>query len=178
MDDQDLFQEALIHLWSRYSAGHLDNKTDSYILQGCYFHLKNYIRKVQDRATVVSLAEIMDGDGGRLEELLSADDTGWYSEVEGRLQIEALERSGLSPRERDVLSFCLQGMTTREIGKKLGISHVSVIKARNRVREKYLVLNGSGVQLGNATNGTKGDPSGTDGTRSRLLHYARRGGTS
>lgn len=48
MDDQDLFQEALIHLWSCFQSGSLDDKTDSYILQGCYFHLKNYIRKAQD----------------------------------------------------------------------------------------------------------------------------------
>ena len=31
MDDQDLFQEALIHLWSDIQLGKLDDKTDSYI---------------------------------------------------------------------------------------------------------------------------------------------------
>lgn len=44
----DLYQEATIHLWSNFLKGKLSDKTDSYILQGCYFHLKNYIRKVND----------------------------------------------------------------------------------------------------------------------------------
>jgi DNA-directed RNA polymerase specialized sigma subunit len=61
--------------------------------------------------------------------------------VETLLQIEAMGR-GISQRERDVLFFCLEGMTMREIGKKMGISHVSVVKIRNKIRERYQKLNG------------------------------------
>ena len=68
MDDQDLLQEALIHLWCDFQIGKLDDKTDSYILQGCYFHLKNYIRKSQDSAIMLSLNSIMEEDGPHLEE--------------------------------------------------------------------------------------------------------------
>ena len=50
MDHEDLFQEALLHLWTDFQNGSLSDKTDSYVLQGCYYHLKNYIRKVQDSA--------------------------------------------------------------------------------------------------------------------------------
>src|SRR3989338_8897915 len=53
-NDEDLFQEALIHLLQDFRAGRLQDKTDSYILQGCYFHLKNYIRKVNERPNVIS----------------------------------------------------------------------------------------------------------------------------
>ncbi len=141
MNDEDLFQEALIHLWSRFRTGELGDKTDSYMLQGCYFHLKNYIRKVQDSVTLLSLSAVMDEGGAQLEEILPADDAGSYDQVEGALVLEALEASGLSRRERDVLFLSLEGMTTREIGKKLGISHVSVVKARSRIKEKYLTLN-------------------------------------
>lgn len=142
MNDEDLFQEALIHLWSRFRAGALDDKTDSYMLQGCYFHLKNYIRKVQDSVTVLSLNVVMDEGGDQLEEILPAHDAGSYDQVEGVLLLEALEASGLNPRERDILFLSLEGMTTREIGKKLGISHVSVVKARSKIRERYCKLNG------------------------------------
>jgi RNA polymerase sigma factor (sigma-70 family) len=143
MDDQDLFQEALIHLWSHFQSGRLDDKTDSYMLQGCYFHLRNYIRKSQDSATLLSLSSIMEQDAPHLEEMLSAHELASYDQVEGTLQIEAIAASGVSQREKAVLFFCLEGMTTREIGKKLGISHVSVIKIRNRIKEKYRQLNGT-----------------------------------
>ena len=36
-DDEDLYQEALIHLWLHYEDGSLSDKTDSYILQGAIF---------------------------------------------------------------------------------------------------------------------------------------------
>ena len=141
MDDQDLLQEALIHLWTDFQRGLLDDKTDSYILQGCYFHLKNYIRKSQDSATMLSLNSILEEDGPHLEEILIADDLASYDRVETVLEIEAMG-SGISQRERDVLFFCLEGMTMREIGKKMGISHVSVVKIRNKIRERYQKLNG------------------------------------
>lgn len=141
MDDQDLLQEALIHLWTAFQRGLLDDKTDSYILQGCYFHLKNYIRKSQDSATMLSLNSILEEDGPHLEEILIADDLASYDRVETLLQIEAIG-SGISQRERDVLFFCLEGMTMREIGKKMGISHVSVVKIRNKIKERYQKLNG------------------------------------
>jgi RNA polymerase sigma factor (sigma-70 family) len=146
MDDEDLLQEALIHLWSHYNLGALADKTDSYILQGCYFHLKNYIRKVQDGAPMVSLNAAIDEDGGNLEEILSANDAAPYDIVEGALQIAALEASGMTAREKEVLAFCLEGMTTREIGQILAVSHVSVVKVRNRIREKYVKLIAGGYQ--------------------------------
>ncbi len=141
MDDQDLLQEALIHLWTDFRRGFLNDKTDSYILQGCYFHLKNYIRKTQDSATMVSLNSISEEDGPHLEEVLVADDFASGDQVETVLEIEAIS-GGISQRERDVLFFCLEGMTMREIGKKMGISHVSVLKIRNKIKERYQKLNG------------------------------------
>ncbi|MCX5704439.1 MAG: hypothetical protein NT066_08150 [Candidatus Omnitrophica bacterium] len=54
-NDEDLYQEALIHLWLDFKEGKLSDKTDSYILQGCYFYLKNYIRKNYDKANLISL---------------------------------------------------------------------------------------------------------------------------
>lgn len=141
MDDQT-FQEALIHLWCDFQSGSLDDKTDSYILQGCYFHLKNYIRKSQDPATLLSLNSMMEEDGPHLEEMLVADGRPSCEQVETRLEVEAMTGAGTSQRERDVLFFCLEGLTTREIGKKLGISHVSVVKIRNKIRERYEKLSG------------------------------------
>ncbi len=142
MDDQDLFQEALLHLWVRFSSGDLLDKTDSYVLQGCYYHLKNYIRKTRDNAVLLSLSGQDGGDGTPFEETLVAGDIPAYEEAEGKLQIEAIVDSGMSQREKDVLGFSLEGLTTREIGVRLGVSHVSVVKTRNKLKERYERLYG------------------------------------
>jgi RNA polymerase sigma factor (sigma-70 family) len=142
IDDQDLFQESLIHLWVQFTEGALSDKTDSYVLQGCYYHMKNYVRKTRDKAVLLSLTGSPDEDGSSLEESLPAKDVSPQDGIDEGLQIEAIVESGMSGREKDVLTFSLEGMTTREIGKRLGVSHVSVVKIRNRIKERYVKLNG------------------------------------
>ncbi len=137
IDDADLYQEALAHLWIHYNEGKLADKTDSYILQGCYFHLKNVIRKIHDTSTFISLSSINEEDGAPLAEILLPKDTSSFDYIEGQMYIEAIEACGMTEREKDVLESCMEGMTTREIGKKMGISHVSVVKIRNKIKMKY-----------------------------------------
>ncbi|MBP1732776.1 MAG: hypothetical protein H6Q55_3205, partial [Deltaproteobacteria bacterium] len=102
MDHDDLFQEAVLQLWIDFHGGRLEAKTDSYILQGCYFHLKNYIRKMQGSATVISLNSMIDEESGRLEELISTDELDAIEYIDGKMQVEALLEEGMSERERDV----------------------------------------------------------------------------
>jgi RNA polymerase sigma factor (sigma-70 family) len=142
MDHDDLFQEAMLHLWVDFQNDQLNDKTDSYLLQGCFYHLKNYIRKVQDSATLVSLSSVTDEEAVRLEEILEADDIAAFDYVDGKMQVEALLETDMSQRERDVLAYSMEGMTTREIGGKLGVSHVAVVKVRNRIKERWERLHG------------------------------------
>src|SRR5512139_2901374 len=102
MDHDDLYQEAVLQLWTDFQGGRLEAKTDSYILQGCYFHLKNYIRKMQGSATVISLNSMIDEESVRLEELIEADEVAAIDYVDGKMQVEALLSQGMSERERDV----------------------------------------------------------------------------
>jgi len=71
LDDEDLFQEALLHLWVCLQKGKLESKTDSYILQGCYFHLKNYLRKVKKKIDLISLDSSLGQGDNVLERTLS-----------------------------------------------------------------------------------------------------------
>ena len=148
MDHEDLYQEAVTHLWTDFQGGCVNDKTDSYLLQGCYYHLKNYIRKVQDKALLVSLNGLVDEEAVRLEEILEAEDVAVFDYVDGKMQVEALLESGLTQRERDILALSMDGMTTREIGQKLGISHVAVVKVRNKLKSRYGQLIGSGMATG------------------------------
>ena len=135
----DLYQEAIVHLWTNFLRGKLCNKTDSYILQGCYFHLKNYIRKINERSNVISIdASLSLNEESTIEDILgkywSCDDC--RDELHNKFLAESIRNNGFNPKEKRLLEYFGQGMTTRDIGKKLGVSHVSVVKLMRKIRIK------------------------------------------
>ena len=139
-NDEDLFQEALINLWQDFRDGALDDKTDSYILQGCYFHLKNYIRMQKLRAPLVSLEAVSGNEEGMgLKDTLCLEDERskyYFEHLNDKFLAEAIHNNGFSKREKALLIFCAEGLTTRDIGKELGVSHVMVVKLMSRIRGK------------------------------------------
>jgi RNA polymerase sigma factor (sigma-70 family) len=138
-NEDDLFQEALIHLWEDFNAGKLSDKTDSYILQGCYFHLKNYIRKSRVKIRLVSLETIINKEGTSLEETLFLKDDRRENSpdyINDKMLVDTIQNNGFTRREKDMLSFYAEGLTTREIGKRIGVSHVSVVKMTARIKDK------------------------------------------
>lgn len=135
-NDDDLCQEALAHLWVAFNNGSLGDKTDSYILQGCYFHLKNYIRTSMDKAKLVSLDLPIDEDGTMLEEIIPSSDASMAALSANDILRKEITASGLDKRELDIIKMSIEGMTTREIGYRLGISHVAVVKLNKKIRTK------------------------------------------
>ena len=139
-DEDDLFQEALEHLWVAFGKGTLSDKTDSYVLQGCYFHLKNYIRKTMDKVKLTSISLPIDDDGSTVEDLLVCNDSSTVDAADSVLLKDVVKSASLSEREAQVLSLSLEGMTVREIGQKIGVSHVMVIKVKDQIRRKCAIL--------------------------------------
>jgi RNA polymerase sigma factor (sigma-70 family) len=135
-NDDDLCQEALVHLWVMFRENRLSDKTDSYILQGCYYHLKNHIRTSMDKVRPASLEEPIDDDGTMLEEIVASSDPSQAEQLSDKTLYEEALKSGLTEREINILDMCRDGLTTREIGDKLGISHVAVVKIQKRIRIK------------------------------------------
>lgn len=139
-DEEDLYQEALIHLFNDFNCGKLSDKTDSYILQGCFFHLKNYLRTHFDRAKFIELSEAATEE----ENVLAVFERFFATRTEDSpaelthcsLLLETINNNGLTAREKDVFNLAFEGLTTREIGGRLGISHVRVIKLRKSIAEK------------------------------------------
>lgn len=141
-DEDDFYQEALLHLWMMSENGELDDKTDSYILQGAYFFLKNYIRKACKSVdnNSVSLHAFIDESGTTIEDTLVSE--GYVMEMESVEIYLLLDDSEelFTDREKDVFYYKMEGFTSREIGKKIGVSHVMVGKINNRIREKCSAL--------------------------------------
>lgn len=136
-NDEDLYQEALLRLWLDFKDGKLEDKTESYILQGCYFHLKNYIRKARNKVNLVSLDMLANDGEYKLEEVLPLQTkTPPLEALRREMLCERFQKINLSDREREVLSLCADGFTVREIGKQLGVSHVMVVKLKKKIQEK------------------------------------------
>jgi len=135
-NDDDLFQEAVMHLWIAFNKGSLGDKTDSYVLQGCYFYLKNYIRTAMARVELKSLSDIINGEDSALEDLLAYEDRSLSDRMDELFLRDSLVSGRLTKREDKVLSLLIDSLTVREIGKRLGVSHVMILKIRKRIREK------------------------------------------
>jgi len=138
-DYDDLYQEAMCSLWVKWNAGELADKTDSYILQGCMFHLKNYIRcayKKMDTLTVrASASNTIDGETSAEEFITVHSEDKNFAFFMVDLKIEEIERY-LEGRELEVFRLSLEEMTTREIGSRIGVSHAMVVKIEKRIRSK------------------------------------------
>lgn len=137
-DEEDLYQEALIYLWKKWKKGQTYGKTESFILQGCFFFLKNYLRKICKKIDFNSVSLngfVQEGERVLEKTLFLEDGEEDFNAVEINLLLEGIQRR-LTERERKVFFLYGEGFTTREIGKKVGVSHVMVIKIKNRIREK------------------------------------------
>ena len=136
-DDEDLYQETLLHLWSAYREGFIEGKTDSYILQGCYFHLKNYLRGINDKALFISLSAPAGDEGLALEEVISFEGMTALEHLEGEFDTRSMiQKSGLTDREHEILRLLMEDMTVREVGNTLGISHVMVVRIKAGISKK------------------------------------------
>jgi RNA polymerase sigma factor (sigma-70 family) len=140
IDKDDLYQEALINLWSRYEQGELQDKTESYILRSCYFHIQNYIRTHKVRNNTVSLEEpLAPGEGGAffLKDMIKDENGFSLGQADSRLVINEILNNGLTKREHDVFRLLYEGWNLREVAQKLGISHVRVLKIKQNINHKY-----------------------------------------
>lgn len=137
-DEEDLYQEALLYLWEKWRKGEVGEETDSFVLQGCFFFLKNYCRKMGKKIEIksVRLNDFIPGEDNTWEEIIFAEGVDeHFNCVESNLLIESI-RNRLTEREENIFSLYLEGLTTREIGEKLGLSHVMVVKIEKRIRGK------------------------------------------
>jgi len=137
----DLYQEALIHLWLTESRR--PNQTESWYLQSCKFHMQHYLasgRSVDSRKRRVgqwySEARIEKAD--ELPEQVDSTNP-VFALVSTRDLISLLSRQ-LLPREKAVLDGLVNGLGMREIGRRLNISHTMALRHRAKIARLLLRL--------------------------------------
>jgi len=140
-DEDDLYAEMLIFLFTQWRRGALTGKTESYIVQSCYFHLRNFLRTAGERYRPVPLdavaTDIQDAARGLALEEMLADGTPSLSEyTEGRALYATIMNNGFKQIEKNIVRYLVDGFTVREIGAKLGISHAMVVKYKKNIAIK------------------------------------------
>jgi len=136
IDEEDLYQEMCIHLWNSFKDGVPVGINKAYIVRGCEFHILNYLRKQREKARIVSLEKPLNEDGCTLKDILSDSKEPLDRCLDREAIINDIKNNGFSKREKEVLPLLLEGYTVREIGEKLYISHVMVVKLKQRIIKK------------------------------------------
>lgn len=137
IDQEDLYQEMIYHLWERWRKGEFEGKNDAYIMGSCYFHLKNYLRRFKEKGKIVSLNAPLGEEGISLEELIPDKTSLFEEKIDDVIFIEQMKDKELTRREKEVADLLSQSYTLREIGEKLGISHVRVFKIKKGISKKF-----------------------------------------
>ncbi|MBU0701773.1 sigma-70 family RNA polymerase sigma factor [bacterium] len=137
IEQDDLYQEMLYRLWEGWMRGEFEGKNDAYIRGGCYFHLKNYLRRHTEYANIISLNEPLNEDGTTLEDIIPDQTAPFDVRVDDALFIQQMKAKELTRREQDVIELLAQGYTLRDIGKRLNISHVRVLKIKENIGSKF-----------------------------------------
>jgi len=136
IDKEDLYQEMCIYLWDNFKDGVPLGINEVYIVKGCKFHILNYLRKQKEKAWIVSLEKPLNEDGYRLKDILPDKKEPLDRCIDRKTIINDIKNNGFSKREKETLPLLLEGYTVREIGEKLGISHVMVVKLKQRIIKK------------------------------------------
>lgn len=126
-DPEDLYQEGLLWLWEGHRRGAWRDRPEPYILGGCRFHLQNRRRMEAIRRR-------------REVPLPAAGDPPSPDPADGidrRLLVGEMLSNGLRPAEKQVLRLRYEGLTVREVGDRMGLSHVRVVKLQGSIRAKW-----------------------------------------
>ena len=126
---EDLMQEALIHLWHLEETN--PGQHQCWYLQGCRYHLQNHLRLGRsvdsDKHRSARLAR---EDVDPLSDAQCADNT--WDDFTAKDQLSALLRE-LTPQQKRVLLGLIEGLTAREVAKLLSISHTLVNRCRQKI---------------------------------------------
>jgi len=129
--EEDLIQEAIIHLWLREREK--PGQSRSWYIQSCRLHLQNFLRRgrsVDDgkRRHVAGPPIAVEPQ----EDLEARVDDTLLSLVCARDLVAELSK-WLTPVEKQILSLAHDGLSSREIGERLDLSHTSILRRQRNI---------------------------------------------
>ena len=131
---EDLMQEALIHLW-RQELQH-PGQSQSWYIQNCRFFLLNLLTKDrsldsfkrwQARCLLDPQLELNDDSA----DVLGSDET-LFASVCAHDILDLLLRR-IKPLDQQILGWLAQGLEVHEIAQRLNLSHQAVTKRRQKI---------------------------------------------
>ena len=130
--EEDLIQEAIIHLWLREEEH--PGQSQSWYIQSCRLYLQNYLRKGRsiDSGKRRLTPAWHDGEDEEQEEVNGGIHDPLFALVCARDLASELSK-WLSPVEKQALNLGVDGLSLREIALRLGVSHTTVIKYRRNI---------------------------------------------
>ena len=90
-----------------------------------------------DRVKLTSISLPINEDGSTIEDILVSRDNSIEEAADNAMLEELVSSSGLSKKEEKILALSLEGLTVREIGVRMGVSHVMVIKMKSHIKTKW-----------------------------------------
>ena len=140
---EDLSQEALIRLWMEETRH--PGQTESWYLQNCHYHLQNSLNRGRSvdspkrrpqSAACSAPVPTLDESTATGDDFPDSCSNGVESDIVSAIcahdAFSALQYH-LTLRQRNILSCFMDGSGAREIARELGVSHVSVLKHRQRI---------------------------------------------
>jgi DNA-directed RNA polymerase specialized sigma24 family protein len=165
---EDMLQEALIHLWRLEERR--PGQSLAWYLQGCRYHIQNWLRLGRSvdsvkRSSACVLDAAADDDSEELLAQLGIDSLFW-DEVSAN-DIISLLSGLLDSQQREVLFCLVDGLSARETAKRLNASHTWVGKCRRKIAVLAL-------EVGLAPHGKRAEsPSAPDANRTGRVSEAR-----
>lgn len=135
--EDDLYQEMCIYVWNNYKKGLPEDINEAYVIKGCKFHMLNYLKKDSRAKITMSLERPIDENGTMMRDLIPSNDEPLHRRISKNLTIDKIRNNGFSKNEKRVFSLLLEGYTVREIGQRMGVSHVMIVKYKNSLIEKW-----------------------------------------
>ncbi|MFH1777568.1 MAG: sigma-70 family RNA polymerase sigma factor [Candidatus Omnitrophota bacterium] len=133
--EADLYQEMCLYLWQHYANGLPVGINEAYVIKGCEFHLKNFLRKGRPKVMLASLDQPLSA-GNTLGDILEDKKEDFNLTIERKITIDEINSIDLTAKEKSVFSLLLKGVTVREIAKEMNVSHVMVLKHKKNIIKK------------------------------------------
>ena len=139
---EDLMQEAMVHLWRLELR--TPGRKEVWYLQGCRFHLQNLVRQGRSVDSVKRFrTQVLDQEPTTDESFVEQSNTNGsvWEEISVNDLMTTLSL-WLTPQERETLAYLMDGLSAREVARRLNVSHTIVNRYRCRIASLAVKMEG------------------------------------